>query len=235
MDFPFFYAPQVTESDRLVALEEDTSKHMIQVLRMKVGEKVQLTNGIGGIFTCSITNDHRKKCQVDILEYAFQPQTLSPKAIAISLLKNTSRFEWFVEKATELGIQAIFPLIGERTEKTAFNPTRVNSILVSAMLQSKQSWLPKLHEPMAFKKFLTFDPISSFEQRFVAHCEDREKQPLHQFPTNRSAIVCIGPEGDFSSAEIDQAMEKDFIPVSLGATRLRTETAGMAAAVLLVR
>ncbi|HNL66826.1 MAG TPA: RsmE family RNA methyltransferase, partial [Ferruginibacter sp.] len=136
MALPFFYKEDIAAGAEQVILDEDTSKHIVQVLRMQNGEQLQLTDGKGNLFTGVITDNNRKRCAVGILQTTnLQPQTRKI-SIAISLLKNTSRFEWFLEKATEIGVSEIIPLVCARTEKTAFKYDRMKSILVSAMLQS---------------------------------------------------------------------------------------------------
>jgi 16S rRNA (uracil1498-N3)-methyltransferase len=232
MALPFFYKEDIDLATIDIVLDEATSKHIVQVLRMQNGEQLQLTNGKGGVFTCEIKDDNRKKCVVSVVQ---KSETDSPKTeivIAISLLKNTTRFEWFLEKATEIGVTKIIPLICERTEKTAFKMDRMNNILVSAMLQSQQCWLPKMEEPVNYKNFIEVDRVA---EKFIAHCiDEHNKLPLYQH-IGKSAhqIICIGPEGDFSAKEIEWALQNNFMPVSLGNTRLRTETAGVVAATLL--
>lgn len=233
MGLPFFYKEDIDLTAKQVLLDEDTSKHMVQVLRMKIGEQLQLTNGKGHLFTCKITDDNRKKCSIEVIQKSEIAKRKPEITIAISLIKNNSRFEWFLEKATEIGVAEIIQLICERTEKTAFKFDRMKSILVSAMLQSQQCWLPVLHEPV---KFATLVSNTMAQQKFVAHCEDENnKQPLASKLINplTSKLILIGPEGDFTVEEIKGAVKNDFVPVSLGATRLRTETAGIVAATLL--
>jgi 16S rRNA (uracil1498-N3)-methyltransferase len=233
MALPFFYKEDINLTTASVVLDEATSKHVVQVLRMKNGEQLQLTNGKGNLFTAEITDDNRKKCTVKIIQTFDIPHSIFQISIAISLLKNTTRFEWFLEKSTEIGVTEIIPLICERTEKTAFKMERMQSILVSAMLQSQQTWLPVLKEPVKFVNM----PIDKYAngQKFIAHCIDEDnKQPLHQhISTLAHQLICIGPEGDFTKQEIEWALKNNFIPVSLGNTRLRTETAGVVAATLL--
>ncbi|HNO98764.1 MAG TPA: RsmE family RNA methyltransferase, partial [Ferruginibacter sp.] len=210
----------------------DTSKHIVQVLRMQNGEQLQLTDGKGNLFTGVITDNNRKRCAVGILQTTnLQPQTRKI-SIAISLLKNTSRFEWFLEKATEIGVSEIIPLVCARTEKTAFKYDRMKSILVSAMLQSQQCWLPRLHEPAKFSELV---PAALQQQKLIAHCEETgEKKQLSTLqPFSASTIILIGPEGDFTPEEVQLALENNFSAVALGNTRLRTETAGVVAASLL--
>ena len=144
--------------------------------------------------------------------------------------KNVSRFEWFLEKATEIGVGEIIPLICERTEKEKFRQDRLQQILISAMLQSQQCHMPLLQEPLAFNKAVNLN----FEQKFIAHCTDEKKAPLStQSKRSTSSLILIGPEGDFTNIEIELALNKKFVPVSLGENRLRTETAGIVAATLL--
>jgi 16S rRNA (uracil1498-N3)-methyltransferase len=233
MALPFFYKEDITPNSTAVVLDEDTSKHIVQVLRMQNGEQLQLTDGKGNLFTCEIIDNNRKRCTVAIKQTTNHKPPTTNISIAISLIKNTNRFEWFLEKATEIGVTQIIPLICERTEKTAFKFERLNSILISAMLQSQQTHLPVLHQPQSFNH-LAIQPFSNYS-KYIAHCEDEaNKQPLHaQLSTLTSSLVLIGPEGDFTKAEIELALKNNFAPVSLGNTRLRTETAGMVSAVLL--
>jgi 16S rRNA (uracil1498-N3)-methyltransferase len=234
MALPFFYKEDINLITTDVVLDEATSKHIVQVLRMQNGEQLQLTNGKGNLFTAEITDGNRKKCAVKIIQKSEIANRKSAITIAISLLKNTTRFEWFLEKATEIGVTEIIPLICERTEKNAFKFERMQSILISAMLQSQQCWLPVLQEPVK----LTNMPISKYAngQMLIAYCENEAtKEPLTNKLINQltNKLILIGPEGDFTKQEIEWALKNNFIPVSLGNTRLRTETAGVVAAVLL--
>ena len=232
MALPFFYKEDIDLSATEVILDEDTSKHIAQVLRMQVREQLQLTDGKGNVFTATIKDANRKKCAVVVLTTNHKSQTTNRINIAISLIKTTSRFEWFLEKATELGVSEIIPLLCERTEKQHFRLDRMKNILVSAMLQSQQCWLPVLHEPVKFDKVIL---SSAQQQKFIAHCIEAEKRNLVDLIKESlpSRIILIGPEGDFSPAEIQLAIQQHFIPVALGDTRLRTETAGIVAATLL--
>ena len=232
MTLPFFYISEYVPSQKEIVLDEDTSRHVVQVLRMKEGEKLNLTDGKGSLITAEVIDAHKKHCSVKIIDSRIRNPDSRKITIAISLLKNTNRFEWFLEKATEIGVSEIIPLICERTEKQKFRYDRMKGICISAMLQSQQTWLPVLHEPKQFSHLA----IGQFDdqQKFIAHCEESgQKKSLSTFqPFNHSTIL-IGPEGDFSKEEIEFALQKSFIPVSLGETRLRTETAGIVAAVLL--
>ena len=232
MALPFFYKEDLTASDTTLVLDEATSKHMVQVLRMQVGEQLQLTNGKGDLFTVEIIDDNRKKCKVKAIQKSKISNPKSKITIAISLIKNSTRFEWFLEKATEIGVAEIIPLVCERTEKTSFKAERLKSILVSAMLQSQQCWLPVLHEPTKFNKLVQ---SSAQQQKFIAHCIDGAKRNLTDLNNESlsSKIILIGPEGDFTPNEIEIALQNNFSAVALGETRLRTETAGIVAATLL--
>lgn len=229
MALPFFYVNEISE---FITLNEDTSKHMIGVLRMMKGQQVLLTDGKGAKANATIVDDNRKRCivQIDKIEKA---EAKTPKiTIAISNVKNASRFEWFLEKATEIGINQIIPLLCERTEKEKFRYDRMQGILISAMLQSQQAWLPVLQQPSVYGEVVSNMEASS---KFIAHCLPGQKQPLANQLANKSAnqLILIGPEGDFTEPEIELALQQNFTPVDLGSTRLRTETAGVVAAVLL--
>lgn len=229
MSIPFFYEPFITKPIHI--LSEETSKHCIQVLRMKKDEQLELTDGKGNLYTAEIINANKKHCEVNIKESTnYKPPTTNI-SIAISLLKNPARFEWFLEKATEIGVSQIYPVICDYTEKENFRYERMNGILISAMLQSKQTWLIKLYQP---KKIIELINENFEGVKLIAHCKEDKKSFINQLDLkNKSALILIGPEGDFSQSEIDAALSKNFLPVSLGETRLRTETAGIVAAALL--
>lgn len=232
MALPFFYNEDLIASSTNLLLDEATSKHMVQVLRMQNGERLQLTNGKGILFTAEITDNNRKRCTVKILTTSNHQRSTSNISIAISPVKNNTRFEWFLEKATEIGVSEIIPLICSRTEKTAFKFDRMKSILVSAMLQSQQCWLPVLHEPTKFNELIK---SSAQQQKFIAHCIDDAKRSLADLNNESlsSKIILIGPEGDFTADEIKLALNNHFSAVSLGETRLRTETAAIVALTVL--
>lgn len=232
MALPFFYKEDLIAASTDVVLDEATSKHIVQVLRMQNGEQLKLTNGKGVLFTVEIIDNNRKRCAVKIIETFDIPHSPLHITIAISPVKNNTRFEWFLEKATEIGVLEIIPLLCTRTEKTAFKFDRMKSILVSAMLQSQQCWLPVLHEPTKFSEVVK---SSARQQKFIAHCMDDAKRSLSDLNNESlsAKIILIGPEGDFTVDEIELALQNQFSAVSLGDTRLRTETAGIVAATLL--
>jgi len=233
MTLPFFYISEFVPSQKEIVLDEDTSRHVVQVLRMKEGEKLNLTDGKGNLVTTEISGAHKKHCAVKVIDLQFKSHVSGKITIAISLLKNTNRFEWFLEKATEIGISEIIPLICERTEKQKFRYDRMKGICISAMLQSQQCWLPELHEPVQFGDLMMrrFDE----HRKIIAHCLEESKTELADLQISKllNQLIVIGPEGDFTKSEIDLALENNFIPVSLGETRLRSETAGVVAVTLL--
>jgi 16S rRNA (uracil1498-N3)-methyltransferase len=229
MDLPIFYIEEPASSD-FMTLSEEASKHVVQVLRMQHGEKLQLTDGAGTLLQAEIVDAHKKKATVRVIEKKNSVQKDSKISIGISLLKNSSRFEWFLEKATEIGVTEIYPLLCQRTEKQHFRYDRMKQILVSAMIQSKQTWLPILHEPTAVSKVII---ASSYTTKLIAHCEDETRNPITNFSKQPSVQILIGPEGDFTKEEIEAATSHNFIPVGLGENRLRTETAGVVAATFL--
>ena len=236
MALPFFYTEFISSADSIVVLNEENSKHIVQVLRMAEGRQINITDGLGTICTAEIVEAHKKKCTVKIIDTLKQIAPAKKVCIAISPVKNSSRFEWFLEKATEIGVTEIVPLICERTEKQYLKYDRLRGILISAMLQSQQSWLPVLHEPIKFEKFVEENKSN---HKFIAHCEEQNKTSLKEITEQLSneiitqSLILIGPEGDFSKEEIAIALQNNFIPISLGQTRLRTETAAMVAATLL--
>ncbi|HSN10081.1 MAG TPA: RsmE family RNA methyltransferase [Hanamia sp.] len=230
MTSPYFFEETLPVSDEFT-LSEETSRHISQVLRMKEGEEIVITNGEGYRLFANILCADKKKTKIKITRKEFLERPIPRTAIAISLIKNNNRFEWFAEKATEIGISEIIPLICKRSEKTHFKMERTRSILISAMLQSQQSWLPELSEPVKISEVIKKE---NYEQKFIAHCVNDEKKELKSLVSDSaSKIILIGPEGDFTEEEIQTAIQQNYIPVSLGETRLRTETAGIAAAILL--
>jgi len=231
MSLPYFFIENLSNSNTIV-LPEETSKHCVQVLRMKEGEQLQLTDGKGNLITARITGADRKHCTVNSEEKKFEERNSKKISVALSLLKNSGRFEWFLEKATEIGVSEIIPLICERTERQHFRKERMNNILIAAMLQSEQIWLPVLHEPQPFEKIIT---SYAYMQKLIAYCiDDQDKRDITPVKTKNEVQILIGPEGDFTSYEIKQALANNYLPVSLGRTRLRSETAAVVAITLLM-
>lgn len=231
IELPFFYLPEIPPAATELVLPEETSKHVVSVLRMKEGDELQLTNGQGTIVRASIQKAHKKSCILHAAEVIQSVDSRKPVTLAISLLKNPSRFEWMLEKVTEIGIRSVIPLISHRTERQHFRADRMKNITVSAMLQSKQSWLPEIIDPVSFAEVIK---MPGYENKFIAHCLPEERETLRpEINKAISSIILIGPEGDFSPAEISDALGLGYKPVALGDTRLRTETAGVVAATLL--
>lgn len=228
---PYFFAFNIEPKTNSYILDEVASKHCVQVLRMQENDHLIITNGKGYSFEAKIIQPHKKNTQVQIIKEIYQPKNLACCTIAISPIKNASRWEWFLEKATEIAIDNIIPIITERTEKIYNKIERQQNILISAMLQSQQAWLPRLSEPILFKDLFQ---QKLPQQRFIAHCIKDEKQSLQkQINYDKNSLVLIGPEGDFTPNEIELAIQHQCVPVSLGDNRLRTETAGIVAATLL--
>jgi len=221
-----FYVPNISGTE--VILDETESKHAIRVLRLSKGDKVQVVDGAGGMYETEIVDANPKKCRLTIMQseknYCKPPFHLH---IAIAPTKNNDRFEWFLEKATEIGISEITPIITEHSERKKVNNDRYEKILVSAMKQSVKAYLPKLNEAVSFKAFLA---TVNAEQKYIAFCGNIQKNHLKNLgKAQKDTLILIGPEGDFSLNEVQLALSKGFEVVSLGTARLRTETAGLVA------
>ncbi len=196
MTLPLFFLVDDVH-DKQVILNEDTSRHIAQVLRMQDGALLQLTDGKGQLLDAEITEAHKKRTIVKIVKKQTIPGTSKRITIAISPIKNTSRFEWFLEKATEIGVDEIIPLICQRTEKEKLRTSRLQQLLVSAMLQSRQVWLPVLNEPTPFNLIIE---NAVQEKKYIAHCEDGLKNSLaNENLSNADAVLMlVGPDGDFT-------------------------------------
>jgi len=231
MSVPFFYEPTIIDTNQPIVLSDNTSKHCVQVLRMREGALIHLTDGKGKLFKAKIISADKHKSVALIENTVFTDTNPNRISIGISLLKNADRLEWMFEKITEIGVTEIFPLICKRTEQQRFRTERMLQILVSAMLQSQQCWLPILHVPISINKLID---QATYHQKIIAHCELDQKLLLKDLTKSSDALILIGPEGDFTIDEISLALQSQFIPVSLGETRLRTETAGLVSITLLV-
>jgi 16S rRNA (uracil1498-N3)-methyltransferase len=224
MSVPYFYEPLIATGMTQFTLSETSSKHCVQVLRMDVGEQIDITNGLGGLFHATIQVAHKKNALVTITKSV---QTDPPKQklqLGISLLKNAVRLEWLFEKATEIGVTNITPLICERTIHERFKTERMQQIIQSAMIQSQQTWLPILNEPTPFEPFISKQTAT---QKLIAHCAPLSKTSIQSIEPSDDLLLLIGPEGDFAPLEIESAIANKFTPIDLGPTRLRTETAGI--------
>ena len=224
MSVPYFYEPLIAKGMTQFTLSEASSKHCVQVLRMDVGENLDITNGAGGLFHASILVAHKKYALVTITKSVQTDRPRQQLHLGISVLKNAVRLEWLFEKATEIGVTSITPLVCERTIHDRFKTERMQQIIQSAMIQSQQTWLPVLSEPMPLEQFIAKHTAT---QKLIAHCEPLPKTSIQSIEPSDDLLLLIGPEGDFAPSEIEAAIAKDFIPIDLGPTRLRTETAGI--------
>lgn len=225
---PYFYQEHLADKAGPFQLDEEASHHCTQVLRMKEGAGLLLTDGKGLKAEAQISTASRKRTSVNILNVEHTATAKAQFGLAIAFTKNKSRNEWLLEKATELGISHIFPIFTQRGERDKINPERLNNILVSAMLQSQQVYLPQLHEAQKLEALLETSGVL-FAQKFIAHCEAEQARNAYwsALETGKDTLVLIGPEGDFSGEEIEQSLKSGFVPVSFGENRLRTETAGL--------
>lgn len=223
-----FYNPEIQPNASSFIFDKEESRHIVKVLRKTEGSTIHISNGSGYLFTSEIIFASEKKCEVKIVKEEFHEPTPYSLHLAVAPTKLNDRYEWFLEKATEIGISEITPIICEHSERINFKADRFEKILQSAMKQSLQYYMPKLNEPVAFNTFVA-EPREG--QLFIAHCEETEKRLLkNTLEPKKEVTILIGPEGDFSTKEITIALEKNYVPVSLGNTRLRTETAAIVAA-----
>ena len=224
-----FYNSEINKTTQDFTFDKTESRHIVRVLRKKEGDTINITNGLGQLFTSEILIANDKKCLVKILNVkTFEKPWNYYVHIAIAPTKLNDRFEWFIEKATEIGVDEITPIICDHSERKVLKKDRMEKIIHAAAKQSLKYYFPKLNEPISFKEFIN----SNFEgQLFIAHCEETDKKSLKtEISPKQNITLLIGPEGDFSTKEIEQSLVHNFIPVSLGESRLRTETAGVVAA-----
>ena len=224
------YFQEQIKDQQTTILDTNTSKHLVQVLRMKEGDQVMMTDGKGVVAIATIQIADKRNTQVVFSDLQVHSPIKNKLVVAVSFTKNKSRNEWMLEKLVEIGVAEILPIITQRTEKEKFNMERCITILQAAMLQSKQYFMPIMHEPIALKKL----DFSAYPQKLVAHCEDQDNKALiHKIlQKGTDTLVLIGPEGDFTVDEISYVMQQGCVPVSLGTNRLRTETAAIYAATI---
>lgn len=222
-----FYNSEITESTQQFSFDKEESRHIVKVLRKSIGDQLDITNGKGWLFKAEIVSADIKNCVAKIISKTFKEKHHYNLHLAVAPTKMNDRYEWFLEKATEIGIDSITPIICDHSERKIIKPERFEKILQSAMKQSLSTYIPKLNDAISFKEFLT-QPFEG--QKFIAHCEETDRKSLkQQILPNKNIIILIGPEGDFSVKEIEIALQNNFIPVTLGETRLRTETAAIVA------
>lgn len=225
-----FHFPQATKQTTALSLEKEDTRHITKVLRKKVGDQVSITNGTGDLFEGTITQLTSNRCLLELQHLKFVPATTPKLHIAIAPTKMNDRMEWFLEKSTELGIAEITPLLCANSERRNIKLDRFDKILISAMKQSLQFHKPALNPLTSIEDFLE---SHQNDRQLIAHCEETDKKHLSEFlQKDLNITLLIGPEGDFTSDEIAKAIERNYQPVHLGATRLRTETAGVYAASL---
>jgi 16S rRNA (uracil1498-N3)-methyltransferase len=220
-----FYKPDLDSSYMQLYLSEEESKHVVRVLRKSAGDRLSITNGKGSRFSAEILDAHPKKCLLEIRETTKQPAPHYELHMAVAPTKSNERFEWFLEKATEIGVHRITPLLCERSERKTIKLERYEKIIVSAMKQSLRDYKPQLDPFTPLKEFLDQKQSGSC---YIAHCEEEEKLEFKRVvQPDHPLCLMIGPEGDFSPDEIQWAKARGFSPVSLGMARLRTETAAL--------
>ena len=222
-----FYTPDITQGQTFYTLPEEESRHCTRVLRLQEGAELKLVDGKGAMFSGRIAEVHPKRTLIHLIAcsdaYGKRNHYLH---LAVAPTKNTDRFEWFVEKATEAGIDEITPLICARSERKEIKTERLGKVAVSAMKQSLKAYLPRINPAISFHEFVGKQP---YGRPFIAHCMDGEKGFLTDLlQAGEPAVVLIGPEGDFSAEEIAKAQEQGYQSISLGTARLRTETAALA-------
>ena len=220
-----FYTPDIT--NKTYTLSKEESQHCVKVLRLKSGDNVQLINGTGKLYLTEIIDDNPKKCSVKVIEvqekesrknYHFQ--------IAVAPTKNITRFETFLEKATEIGIDKIIPFISRYSERKTIKPERLEKVIISATKQSKAFFKPEFEALKNFEDIINSDFTS---EKYIAHCyeTDTKKHLKEVYTKGEDVLILIGPEGDFSEKEVEQAISKGFSEISISDARLRTETAGI--------
>ena len=218
-----FYNPHI-QGDSF-ELEEQESKHAIRVLRLVRDDRVILVDGRGGWYEAAIIDDHPKHCKLQIQSYTPDYRPLSYSLhLAVAPTKNLDRFEWFLEKATEIGISEITPLICRRSERRQVKYERLEKILVSAMKQSLKAYKPKLNNPVSMEEFLRTDQQGTLG---IAHCYPLERKGIKELDHSGTYTLIVGPEGDFTEEEVSNALKAGYVPFHLGESRLRIETAAL--------
>jgi len=221
-----FYTPKI--QGKVHILDEAESKHAIRVLRLSTGDTVHLVDGKGNFYEAEITEANPRNCRVEVVkqirEFGKRRHYLH---LAVAPTKNIDRFEWFLEKATEIGIDEITPILCDHSERKVIQNNRLEKVIISAMKQSLKAYLPRLN-PLTPVKQMLYSGLDG--NKFIAHCYDQEKRELKkEIAASLSNLILIGPEGDFSEEEVNLAVQQEFVPVELGKSRLRTETAAIVA------
>ncbi len=227
MNRELFYSENLLPQDETLQLGSEESRHLIKVLRKKPGDFIFVTNGQGLEWKGEITGTDARKVSAKKIETVQHINERAPLHIAIAPPKSNDRMEWFLEKATEIGVSQITPIICKHSERKTLKMDRMKKILVGGLKQSGQYFLPQFNPLVSFDSFLKTNPT---EKRMIAHCQAGDKIALFQIQNlNEGILILIGPEGDFSDQEIERAINQSFTAISLGSQRLRTETAGIVA------
>ena len=223
-----FFFPGCQNIPSVQTLPEEESQHAVKVLRLQIGEEIAVVDGVGGFYTARITNPHPKHCGFEIVEQLTGVGKHDYKLhIAIAPTKNIERLEWFLEKSTEIGIDEITPVVCRFSERKIVKEERLHKIIVAAAKQSLKAYFPKLNPMITFDELMKNYQAS---QKFIAHCYEEDKKLFqNEIKPSSDVLILIGPEGDFSKEEVQKAISLGFVPVSLGNSRLRTETAGVVA------
>tara|TARA_B100000900_G_scaffold230985_1_gene196154 strand:+ start:990 stop:1694 length:705 start_codon:yes stop_codon:yes gene_type:complete len=222
-----FYNSKIRANDKTFSFDKNESRHILKVLRKKIHDKIFISNGLGCIFEAEINSENQNKCEVSILNVSVEKPKDFKIHLAVAPTKLNDRFEWFIEKATEIGVDIITPIFCKNSERKIIKEGRFQKILESAAKQSLRAHFPVLKKAISFKEFIA---LKAKENCFIAHCYEQTKKPLKELvPYKKNTIVMIGPEGDFSLEEIQIAHNAGFRSVSLGKARLRTETAAIVA------
>ena len=221
-----FYTPDIKSNN--YTLNDEESKHCSKVLRLGVGDVVHLIDERGGLYKAQINEANKKHVQLLVIEHQQEYGKRNHHLhIAIAPTKNIDRLEWFLEKATEIGIDEITPIICDRSERKIIKEERLEKVITSAVKQSLTAYHPQLNKAISFADFITKNKET---EKFIAHCMDGAKPYINQIVNiHQSYLILIGPEGDFTPAELNVALQNGYKPVTLGNTRLRTETAALAA------
>lgn len=229
LNMQLFYTPEIQPHHPTFMLSEEESKHAIRVLRLTQGEKIHLVDGRGGLYETEIIDAHPKRTTLRVLSVQENFGKLSYEVhLAVAPTKNIDRIEWFLEKATEVGLTSYTPIICEHSERKEVKVERLEKVAIAAMKQSLKAYLPTVKPAITFNKFIQEAAQDKEISMGIAHCVDSEKKYIStSFSSKGKYLILIGPEGDFSEKEISQAIEAGFVPLSLGEARLRTETAAL--------
>ncbi|NND62401.1 MAG: 16S rRNA (uracil(1498)-N(3))-methyltransferase [Flavobacteriaceae bacterium] len=226
-----FYLSSISEKSDHIIFDKDESRHIGKVLRKQEGDTLYLTNGRGFLFTAELSSVTPKRCEAKILMADFNAPLPYFLHLAVAPTKLNDRFEWFLEKATEIGISEITPILCDNSERKVIKLERFEKIIQSAMKQSLRTYLPKINKLTPFNEFIETQNAEN-NVKLIAHCEDGKKQEIRDYvESGSSVVIMIGPEGDFSHKEIEISRENYFNPITLGNFRLRTETAALATCV----